>query len=206
MEIQKPEVVSVKFHFQTYFPIHQRPEYLTQYTSIGNNFYTIAYESYRFTIFPCSKYVNVSGLSFFEEVHQAIDTFENILETRVKLNTVKVDNSTAVGSLSLTDKKEEKLNLDLYSIPIALQKAQCQRKKWKNCSAVVRPSKLPCAILRRTKKPTINIFPSGKFVILGGKCQKEVLEANLLIQDMAPFLLMSNSDKKIINVTLRDWC
>ena len=206
MECLKPSVVSVKCHFEIEREIPMCPDYLKHYTSVGNNFFTVAYEAYRFTIFPTCRYVNVTGLSFFQEIVQAADTFENLFETRVIPESIKIDNSTAVGLFTPNTDTQNKNILDLYSIPIALKKAQSKRRKWKNCHVSVRPTVLPCVIVRRTKKPTTNIFPSGKYVILGAKTLKDIEETCLLLSDMGAHIQSNTSTKKIMTVSVGEWC
>lgn len=144
------------------------------FTACGPNFYTVAIDNYRYTVFPHKKCVNSCGIRDFDEIPIAITAFEEKFDVKSVRESLTVDNTTAVGILNLPNR------LDLYAISHAVHgiKSQSHHKRlFNSCNVTVRPKTLPCAIIRRKKKPTINIFKTGKYTIMGGKNMNAINEA-----------------------------
>ena len=166
-----PEVRNVKFRFRV-GQVIVLPSHIDTFTASGSNFYTVALDNYRFTIFPKKGDVNITGVRNFEEIPVAIVEFEQLFKISVPKTTVIIDNSTASGQMSFCG------NINLYSIANILRKEKDNHKRQLNpCKVSVRPETLPCAIIRRKKKSTINIFQSGKYTIVGGKSLYDIEEA-----------------------------
>ena len=170
--MSRPEflVSNVKIHFKSFITVleEKHKEGLTfNYISDNANFVTFRINGGGkavFTLFPKSGHVNVSGIPSFNNVQDTLSAFNNHFGSHIVSSDVCVDNSTASGQIQLQ-------NSALYKL-IPLSKPY-------GYTVSIRPHYFPSAVIRSTtprKKPTIILFSNGRFIIVGGKSWRSILE------------------------------
>ena len=198
LEISPPIIHNIKFHFRTKHPIHVS-RHRHRRLSFHRNF--VAWrpfhreDSLAFHFFPSSGHVNVTGIRNGELISTAIQLFCETFSNRLKPNTVHIDNCTASGQLTnlnalnsalktfliTTEDGEEEEDVEsLSSVPerldLALIKQYIESRQDRFSLKVnLRAGRFPGACIRLgTNRPTITIFSTGTYIIVGAKSEREV--------------------------------
>ena len=136
------------------------------------NFYIIRDQKVKkrvYTLFK-SGHVNITGIQNFENIKDALDRFSLLFGETVNSSQVKINNSTASGHLNTKEKSF-----------ISLKRFKDLIDRQPDGTFNFRPHLFPGAIFRRPGRSTIIIFPSGKYIIVGGKDKIQVREAHRTI-------------------------
>ena len=119
-------------------------------------------------------HVNITGIKTFEEVKDATIRFTQLTGKEVNQDNIKVNNSTASGNLLSNSSNKF---LSLKKVKNIIEKNQEEL----NGTFNFRPHHFPGAVFRRNGKLTIIIFPSGRYIIVGGKNKLQIREAHRTI-------------------------
>ena len=171
-----PQVYNVKIHFTLKEDLIECVK-LSSLRKRFSNYYTIRFPGDRiaYTIFPKSKFVNITGIPNFAAIPHAVKRFNEDFQCNVTKEDVIIDNSTATGQFDLSVFAED-------AIPLRQIKYVFERDTHQeDCSSVTLcPKYFPAAVFRRftsgKKQPTVVLFSSGKFNILGARGAGEVLD------------------------------
>jgi TATA-box binding protein (TBP) (component of TFIID and TFIIIB) len=129
--------------------------------------------SYAFIIFPKSGTVNISGIKSLSDISNAIHCFcatFDISRSSISSEAI-VDNITATGSFG------QEVNLKTLKETInSKEKNQSQIS-----AAAFNPNYFPAVFCKTFGIGTVLVFGSGKYNIVGAKCQEHVLEIYRLI-------------------------
>lgn len=120
-------------------------------------------QSYIYTLFTTSGHVNVTGIKSFDLVKDSADFFAKTFDLVLDSDCVKVDNSTSTGRIIGG-------RLNLLSVKSKLE------DKCSNTSFILRPHFFPGGVIRRKKLPTVILFASGKYIIVGSKSEEESIK------------------------------
>ena len=164
------KISNVKAHFL------YKPDSLTKESLLENNanivyhsnywtFRPVNYVQYVYVVFPTRGFVNVCGIRSFEDCEFAQAAFIDLFSVET-IRGITVDNSTANGKLPYSE-------LDLTKL------MHCTSDV---CKISIRPHYFPAAVIRPKNKSKFDInslatailFPSGKFVIVGGKNKEQI--------------------------------
>ena len=153
------KVSNVKCHFKTLFPV-QIPSKIRERETIKqySNFFIWRKRKFVYTVFAQAGIVNITGCkNFNSETLQAVRLFQKefCLPENSSLSDLnfKIDCSTASGKLVGITK-------------ISLHHIQTSNPK---INISLRPHYFSSAVIREKTKPTILLFQSGSFIILGAK-------------------------------------
>jgi TATA-box binding protein (TBP) (component of TFIID and TFIIIB) len=169
--LQLPEVYNVKFHF----PIENKiviPPHIE--CKKCNNFIVSRNGKLVFSIFNSMKkkgFVNVTGCKNFEEIKKAVSLFTETFNVNVDENKIVVDNSTASGRA-----KSPRQRISLSKIKVIID-SEDRLQPFSSSRVRLHPHYFPGAVFRRIGKPTIIIFSSGSYVIVGGKTINQITES-----------------------------
>jgi len=171
LTVSLPIITNVKCHFKPKSTTKALQDLkFTAKKQVGksfHNFYVLRQNGLVYVIFPSGQHVNISGIrSLGEEVDRAKDTFCELLSEPSEGIPVIVDNITAVCSINSTRVNLVKL------------KEEVEKLTKKSTTVSLRPYSFPSAVLRTKKLPTLQVFSSGKVVIVGGKTIQEILLAH----------------------------
>jgi len=162
------------------------PPYLTykktgNYTSLKNNLF--------YSIWETVGKVNITGIKSIEEIPLALNEFSLIFKINLnEICNIIIDNIFACGSFnrkvdlralkflinSIPKTSEENYNFLCDFIPEKFGAAYCRSQKLCIFSGGGKKKSVVC---QRIKRGTVVVFGSGKYNILGAKCQRDV--ANL---------------------------
>ena len=151
---------NVKFHFKSNIRdlSYKTKNYIK---STHKNFIVLRIDEKVFTIFN-SGHINVTGVKCFNDVYNTVRMFCNhFLECDYEYckKSITVDNSTCSAYIDV----KKKLYLpDLIKVT--------------KRTVSLRPDFFPGAVLREKNQPTVVVFSTGKFIIIGGKSYSEVNE------------------------------
>lgn len=117
-----------------------------------------------FTLFHSSNHVNFSGIRQFIEIPNALRAFNKLFESSVQIGDVIIDNTTIAGRLMIDG---------VHFIHLKKLKKATEEISHGDAHLSLRPHFFPGGVLRRKNSPTIILFGSGRYVILGTKtpCQ-----------------------------------
>ena len=192
---EEPKLHNVKFHF--YLPnskklLHNNPEWAENSYSWGNYFtYRLNQSKTVYSIFPKAGFVNITGVCSFNDIPQALDEFNRQFFTKINVDEIIVDNSTASGTIEICDRAQKvhrtisskKLRLDLWRV----KKLVSQCSKYQNARISLYPKYFPAAVIRSKLAPTVLLFASGKYTIVGAKSVEKIRAAHqqicAIIQD-----------------------
>ena len=138
----------------------QIPPALVNVTKYHSNFSVTRVQNFVYTIFPKGRHVNISGIKNFENIKEALITFNGQFDTNITRDNIIIDNLTASGQLT-------KQNIHLSKL------LHCAGRD--NVIISVRPYYFPSALIRpkdRTGRDNLTtglLFANGKFIIIGGK-------------------------------------
>lgn len=135
-----------------------------------NNFFVLRAGGYVFMAYPKKGHINVTGIKSFEAIKGIPQSIQTHFSIDVRSEDIVVDNSTVHGEIDAR-------NLILYDL---------QKNISEEVTVSIRPHHFPGAVIRQKKqtghkkkseidiapnkeekKGTINLFVSGKFVIVG---------------------------------------
>jgi TATA-box binding protein (TBP) (component of TFIID and TFIIIB) len=129
--------------------------------------------SFVFIIFFNSGTVNITGIKSFSNISDAICCFcttFNISRSSIKSETI-VDNITATGSFGRT--------VNLRNLKETINNGG--KTESKISAASFNPNYFPAVFCKTFGIGTVLVFGSGKYNIVGAKCQEHVLEIFRLI-------------------------
>ena len=148
------------------------------------NFYVVRCRArpYVFTIFK--GFVNVTGVADFEaDLDRALSLFNAVFLQSVSPQDVTVDTSTAAGKITdcpcVSARWRERI--DLVELKARLELHGVARLS-------LRPTVFPGGVIRRCGKPTIILFSSGNYNIVGGKSRKEIAAAHHFLRTVLRWL------------------
>lgn len=129
-----------------------------------NNF-SVVKDTFTYIIFPQRGFVNITGIKGFLDIVRVIPhfcLFFGLDECNI-LSDIVVDNISASGNFW------QRVNL------VQLHQA-INKKKVKSCfvSCTFDRNRFPGAFCRTRGFGTLTLFPSGKYVVVGAKCQEHV--------------------------------
>ena len=162
-----PKITNVKCHFKLK-SCNDRLKSLceTAGKKVGkkfHNFYVLRQQGLVFVVFPSGGHINVSGIKGLgSEVQQAKKVFCDLISAHEQENPVVIDNITAVCSINSSPVNLVKL------------KEKVEGRTKKKTTVSLRPYSFPSAVLRTKNSPTLQVFSSGKVVIVGGRSREEI--------------------------------
>lgn len=147
---------------------------------ILHNFFVFRKDSFVYIIFPSPGHINVSGIKKETELNLAKEVFcdEIGYKSEISNSSLIIDNITAVCSICST-----------HPINLPKLKEVVERRANEKEAVSLRTYTFPAAVWRRGQKPTIQIFSTGKVVIVGGKSRREIEESVALLSERLSELL-----------------
>ena len=168
----RPVIHNVKFHFKLKSIISEETlQNISQSkSSRWGNYFTVRLSQHSkivYSIFPAAKFVNITGVGTFECIPQVLAEFNSIFKTCVRNEDVTVDNSTAAGSFC----QPGGIRLNLLCIKQFLDRAP---SAFTSSRITLYPRFFPAAVLRTRYEPTVLLFASGKYTIVGAKSPEQI--------------------------------
>lgn len=156
-----PIIKNIKCHFTVNLESKNIISHLNPQSNLKlcGNLYVLR-NKFIYIIFPKSNYVNVTGIKNYTDLPLATEHFCDISSLPYScLSSIIIDNTTYSGSLST------KLNLRKIYIKL----------RGENLKVRFNPSFFPGLFLKLSSVGRIIVFSSGKFNIIGSKCQADML-------------------------------
>jgi TATA-box binding protein (TBP) (component of TFIID and TFIIIB) len=124
--------------------------------------YLVIRDKYTYIVFPKKGHINITGIKNIFEIDNVIDNFceDFKLNRNLITNCLKIDNISAGGDFG------KKLNVGAIQEKLNREKTEFTVKFDRNY--------FPGAFCKTFDVGTIIIFRSGKYVIVGAKCQEDV--------------------------------
>ena len=134
------------------------------------NFFVWKKSQFTFIVFEKAGVINITGCkNFFEDPFKAFQIFcENFVDLHQPAlkYTHKIDCSTISGKIPNCS------SINLFDL-----------KPYSDCIKIsIRPHYFSSAVIRRKEEPTILIFSTGSFIILGSKEDSQITESIKVIQ------------------------
>ena len=179
---EKYKIFNVKFHFSIKKYLKNRvikeTDILKFKTKFWGNYHTVKTENkVVFSYFSLSGKVNVTGVKNFSQIPEILRKFNNVFGVKIRIKDVKIDCTTASGNYfedkSQLEKRESTQFIDLPEIKQYIENNLLLSKK---LLITLYPRYFPSCVIRFKVEPfpTILLFSSGKFNIVGGKTNEKI--------------------------------
>lgn len=170
LTVSPPHITNVKCHFKVRHSVQALKNLaVTAERQVGkkfHNFYVLREKKLVFIVFPTGCHINVSGIKGLgPEIECAKKLFCDLISKKSEDIPVVVDNITAVCSVNSP------------SLNLARLKERVETTTHKKTTVSLRPYSFPSAVLRSKNSPTLQVFSSGKVVIVGGRTREEIQSA-----------------------------
>jgi len=169
---------SVAFKRDLSYEINEAKTHFVCHVTEHNNFLVVRYGGIVFSVFRECGHLNVTGVKTFEQVERAIEHTNNLFKTNINAKCIRIDNSTSLGSFVADFKygSDIIIPIDLWTL-----KENIKADKDERSSFNFRPHIFPGAVYRRREQPTIILFSSGKYIVVGAKSPEKVAEAAITL-------------------------
>ena len=177
MDVESPKVNNLKGHILlTERGARQLRETLMTKEKTKHNNFVVVKEKHTYIIFPDIGFVNITGIKDFSLLELIVPQFCETFSVRGEdvTSQLVIDNVSAAGDFHC--------RIDLFRLQQKINLPEQRR----HFSFHLDRNFFPGAVCKSVGLGTITVFPSGKYVIVGARCQAHV---NGIFQKMRALIL-----------------
>ena len=176
-----PQINNLKVHvLLTTSGIHRLKKSLLTVIAKSYNNFSVVKDEFTYILFPKRGFVNITGIRGFVDVNRVIPhlcLFFSLNRSDI-LSDIVIDNISASGNFW------QRVNLVNLHKTIN-KRSSVKRVGFQSCT--FDRNRFPGAFCRTYGFGTLTLFPSGKYVVVGAKCQEHV---DHIFQQMSAVIAM----------------